>query len=199
VWCSPSVASDVESELDTRFVRRQPSTVDRPELRGCIGDALDRHDRDARDRDEAASKVTVEEIVDAVGGGSPRRGAAHDSRAGAGEPDDDHVTAGRRDSPRPGTRAAPSRRASNPESATGSDRRGGIECFDLDGLRTRTDLRTVSDLGCGGRGVGRGQNRLSDRRATQRVFRARVLDFARTRLGMAAPPGDRATVCRARG
>lgn len=46
---------------------------------------------------------------------------------------------------------------------------------------------------------GEGQNRLSDRRATQRVFRVRVLDFARTRLGMAAPPGDRATVCRARG
>jgi hypothetical protein len=50
---------------------------------------------------------------------------------------------------------------------------GGIECFDRDGPRTRTDLRTVSDLGCGGRGVGRGQNRLSDRRATQRVCRAR--------------------------
>jgi hypothetical protein len=33
---------------------------------------------------------------------------------------------------------------------------GGIECFDRDGLRTRTDLRTVSGLGCGGRGVGRG-------------------------------------------
>ena len=45
--------------------------MDRPELRGWIEDALARHDRDARERDEAASKVTIEEILDAVWGRLP--------------------------------------------------------------------------------------------------------------------------------
>jgi hypothetical protein len=45
--------------------------VDRSELRGWIEDALARHDRDARERGEAASKVTVEEILDAVWGRLP--------------------------------------------------------------------------------------------------------------------------------
>ena len=171
--------------------------LDRPELRGRIEDALARHDRDARERDEAASKVTVEEILDAVGGGSPRRGAAHDPHAGAGEPDNDHVTAGHRDSPRPGTRQlrpAGHRILSLQPAATVV---GGI------GASTGTDcgLERISGpsvtLDAAVEASGEGQNRLSDRRATQRVFRARVLDFAGTRLGMAAPPGDRATVCRA--
>lgn len=45
--------------------------MDRSELRGWIEDALTRHDRDAREREEAASQVTVEEILDAVWGRLP--------------------------------------------------------------------------------------------------------------------------------
>jgi hypothetical protein len=45
--------------------------VDRAELRAWIDDALTRHDRDARERDEAASNVTVDEILDAVWGRLP--------------------------------------------------------------------------------------------------------------------------------
>ncbi len=47
------------------------AAVDRTELRGWIGDALSRHDRDARERDEEVSNVTAEEIVDAVWGRLP--------------------------------------------------------------------------------------------------------------------------------
>jgi hypothetical protein len=49
-------------------------TVDRPELRAWIEDALSRHDRDARERtedSEAIANVTVDEIVDAVWGRLP--------------------------------------------------------------------------------------------------------------------------------
>jgi hypothetical protein len=45
--------------------------VDRTELRRWIGDALARHDRDARERDESVANVTAEEIVDAVWGRLP--------------------------------------------------------------------------------------------------------------------------------
>jgi hypothetical protein len=45
--------------------------VERAELRGWIEDALTRHDRDARERDETVTDVTVEEIVDAVWGRLP--------------------------------------------------------------------------------------------------------------------------------
>lgn len=45
--------------------------MDRAELRSWIEDALRRHDRDARERDEDAGTVTVPEIVDAVWGRLP--------------------------------------------------------------------------------------------------------------------------------
>jgi len=45
--------------------------MDRAELRGWIEDALARHDRDARERDESVVNVTVDEIVDAVWGRLP--------------------------------------------------------------------------------------------------------------------------------
>jgi hypothetical protein len=45
--------------------------MDRAELRGWIEDALARHDRDTRERDESVVNVTVEEIVDAVWGRLP--------------------------------------------------------------------------------------------------------------------------------
>ncbi|MDT4911191.1 MAG: hypothetical protein QOC66_319 [Pseudonocardiales bacterium] len=45
--------------------------MDRAELRAWIEDALTRHDRDARERDETASNVTVDEILDAVWGRLP--------------------------------------------------------------------------------------------------------------------------------
>lgn len=45
--------------------------MDRAELRGWIEDALARHDRDARERDESVANVTVDEIVDAVWGRLP--------------------------------------------------------------------------------------------------------------------------------
>lgn len=50
--------------------------MDRSELRGWIEDALGRHDRDVREREEtngdgALGEVTVAEIVDAVWGRLP--------------------------------------------------------------------------------------------------------------------------------
>jgi hypothetical protein len=45
--------------------------VDRRELRGWIEDALNRHERDAHERDEDVTSVTVTEIVDAVWGRLP--------------------------------------------------------------------------------------------------------------------------------
>lgn len=45
--------------------------MDRAELRGWVEDALSRHDRDARERDETIDNVTVQEIVDAVWGRLP--------------------------------------------------------------------------------------------------------------------------------
>jgi hypothetical protein len=45
--------------------------VDRAELRRWVEDALARHDRDARERDESIENVTVAEIVDAVWGRLP--------------------------------------------------------------------------------------------------------------------------------
>ena len=45
--------------------------VDRSELRQWVEDALTRHDRDVRERDEAVGNVTVAEIVDAVWGRLP--------------------------------------------------------------------------------------------------------------------------------
>jgi hypothetical protein len=55
--------------------------MDRTELRQLIEDALARHDRDARERDEAASGVTVEEIVDAVWGRLPLDARRRTTRA----------------------------------------------------------------------------------------------------------------------
>jgi hypothetical protein len=45
--------------------------MDRARLRGWIEDALDRHDRDARERGETPTGATAEEIVDAVWGRLP--------------------------------------------------------------------------------------------------------------------------------
>jgi hypothetical protein len=45
--------------------------VDRAELRRWIEDALARHDRDARERDEAPARPSAAEIVDAVWGRLP--------------------------------------------------------------------------------------------------------------------------------
>ena len=45
--------------------------MDRGELRAWIEDALVRHDRDARERDETIERTTVEEILDAVWGRLP--------------------------------------------------------------------------------------------------------------------------------
>jgi hypothetical protein len=45
--------------------------VDRAELRRWIEDALARHDRDARERDEAPARPSAGEIVDAVWGRLP--------------------------------------------------------------------------------------------------------------------------------
>jgi hypothetical protein len=55
--------------------------VDRRELRGWIEDALTRHDRDTRERDETVSDVTVDEIVDAVWGRLPLEVRRQVSRA----------------------------------------------------------------------------------------------------------------------
>ncbi|MDQ1730965.1 MAG: hypothetical protein QOK10_1124 [Pseudonocardiales bacterium] len=46
-------------------------TVDRAELRGWIEDALGRHERDVRERDEDVTSSTVAEIVDAIWGRLP--------------------------------------------------------------------------------------------------------------------------------
>ena len=50
---------------------RQAGRVDVTELRGWIEDALTRHQRDARERDETVSGASTEEIVDAVWGRLP--------------------------------------------------------------------------------------------------------------------------------
>ena len=52
-------------------IARQTEPVDRAELRGWIEDALARHDRDVRERDEVVANVTAPEIVDAVWGRLP--------------------------------------------------------------------------------------------------------------------------------
>jgi hypothetical protein len=51
--------------------RAQAGAVDRNELRYWIEDALSRHDRDVRERDESIANVTANEIVDAVWGRLP--------------------------------------------------------------------------------------------------------------------------------
>ncbi len=53
----------------------------RAELRGWVEDALARHDRDARERDETIEAVTVPEIVDAVWGRLPLEVRRQTSRA----------------------------------------------------------------------------------------------------------------------
>lgn len=55
--------------------------MNRTELRAWIEDALARHDRDARERDEDAASVTVTEIVDAVWGRLPLEVRRQSSRA----------------------------------------------------------------------------------------------------------------------
>lgn len=55
--------------------------MERSELRHWIEDALARHDRDARERSENVSNVTVEEIVDAVWGRLPLDVRRRTSRA----------------------------------------------------------------------------------------------------------------------
>ena len=45
--------------------------MDRTELRGWIEDALSRHDRDARERNETVANVTADEIIDTVWGRLP--------------------------------------------------------------------------------------------------------------------------------
>jgi hypothetical protein len=49
----------------------QAEPMDVVELRGWIEDALSRHQRDARERDEQLAEVSTEEIVDAVWGRLP--------------------------------------------------------------------------------------------------------------------------------
>jgi hypothetical protein len=55
--------------------------LNRTELRGWIEDALARHDRDVRERDESAAAPTVAEIVDAVWGRLPLQVRREVSRA----------------------------------------------------------------------------------------------------------------------
>jgi hypothetical protein len=45
--------------------------MDRAQLRSWVEDALARHDRDTRERDESVENVTVSEIVEAVWGRLP--------------------------------------------------------------------------------------------------------------------------------
>ena len=52
-------------------IARQTDVVDRAQLRSWIEDALARHDRDVRERDEVVANVTAAEIVDAVWGRLP--------------------------------------------------------------------------------------------------------------------------------
>jgi hypothetical protein len=59
------------SELPSRASQAQTDAVDRAELRTWIEDALARHDRDVRERDEVVANVTAVEIVDAVWGRLP--------------------------------------------------------------------------------------------------------------------------------
>ena len=47
--------------------QRRLGPVDRTELRGWIEDALARHDRDARERDETVANVTADEIIQGWG------------------------------------------------------------------------------------------------------------------------------------
>lgn len=49
----------------------QAVPMDVAELRGWIEDALSRHQRDARERDEVLAELTTDEIVDAVWGRLP--------------------------------------------------------------------------------------------------------------------------------
>lgn len=55
--------------------------MNRAELRRWVEDALARHDRDARERDESIENVTVAEIVDAVWGRLPLEIRRQTSRA----------------------------------------------------------------------------------------------------------------------
>lgn len=55
--------------------------MDRNELRYWIEDALARHDRDVRERDESIANVTASEIVDAVWGRLPLEIRRETSRA----------------------------------------------------------------------------------------------------------------------
>jgi hypothetical protein len=55
--------------------------VNRAELRRWVEDALSRHDRDVRERDEAVDGPTVQEIVDAVWGRLPLSVRRQTSRA----------------------------------------------------------------------------------------------------------------------
>jgi hypothetical protein len=50
---------------------RQAGRMDVAELRGWIEDALTRHQRDVRERDEEVAGASTEEIVDAVWGRLP--------------------------------------------------------------------------------------------------------------------------------
>lgn len=58
-----------------------PGLMDRSQLRGWIEDALARHDRDAAERGEEVTNVTVDEIVDAVWGRLPLEVRREVSRA----------------------------------------------------------------------------------------------------------------------
>jgi hypothetical protein len=55
--------------------------MDRAELRRWIEDALARHDRDAREREEAPARPSAGEIVDAVWGRLPLRVRRETTRA----------------------------------------------------------------------------------------------------------------------
>ena len=55
--------------------------MDRSELRAWIEDALTRHERDVRERDESVADVAVDEIVDAVWGRLPLEVRRQTSRA----------------------------------------------------------------------------------------------------------------------
>jgi hypothetical protein len=52
-------------------IEADTGTVERTELRSWIEDALSRHERDVRERDEDVENVTAAEIVDAVWGRLP--------------------------------------------------------------------------------------------------------------------------------
>ncbi len=67
--------------FDTVLRSAQAGVVNRTDLRRWIEDALARHDRDARERDETVADVTVDEIVDAVWGRLPLEIRRQTSRA----------------------------------------------------------------------------------------------------------------------